>query len=88
MAQMLIRNLDDDIKARLVRQAKMNGRSAEEEARTILRLALAPDEDNQPSGLGTQWAKAFSHLNFDFEVPRLGGNRLDIPNFNSSDYDP
>ena len=41
MATMTIRNLDDDLKTRLRMQAARHGRSMEEEARSILRSALA-----------------------------------------------
>jgi len=41
MATMTIRNLDDDLKARLRMRAARHGRSMEEEARSILRAALA-----------------------------------------------
>ena len=41
MASLTIRNLDDPIKARLRIQAAVHGRSMEEEARTILRVALS-----------------------------------------------
>lgn len=40
MASMTIRNLDDDIKQRLRVQAAEHGRSMEEEALAILRMAL------------------------------------------------
>lgn len=41
MASITIRNLDDPLKARLRIQAAMHGRSMEDEARDILRTALA-----------------------------------------------
>ncbi len=41
MASITIRNLDDPLKARLRIQAAMHGRSMEDEARDILRVALA-----------------------------------------------
>lgn len=41
MASMTIRDLDDRLKARLRMQAARHGRSMEEEARDILRTALA-----------------------------------------------
>jgi len=41
MATMTIRNLDDDLKARLRLRAARHGQSMEEEARSILRAALA-----------------------------------------------
>ncbi len=40
MATMTIRNLDDELKARLRIRAAQHGKSMEEEARTILRDAL------------------------------------------------
>ena len=44
MASMTIRNIDDQLKARLRVQAATHGRSMEDEARDILRAALS----NQP----------------------------------------
>jgi plasmid stability protein len=41
MASITIRNLEDALKARLRMSAARHGRSMEEEARTILRAALA-----------------------------------------------
>lgn len=41
MASITIRNLDEDVKAKLRVQAAQNNRSMEEEARVILRQALA-----------------------------------------------
>ena len=46
MASMTIRNLDDKLKARLRIQAAKNGRSMEEEARNILRVALATNSSH------------------------------------------
>jgi plasmid stability protein len=42
---LLVRNLDDDLIARLKRRAVRHGRSTEAEHREILRQALAGDED-------------------------------------------
>lgn len=47
MASMTIRNIDDGLKARLRVQAARHGRSMEEEARDILRVALAASESPQ-----------------------------------------
>ena len=41
MANLTIRNLEDDTKARLRVRAAQNGRSMEEEARVILRMTVA-----------------------------------------------
>jgi plasmid stability protein len=44
MAQLLVRNLEEDLVARLKARAAANGRSVEAEHRQILREALAPDD--------------------------------------------
>jgi antitoxin FitA len=44
MAQLIVRNLDDDLVVRLKQQAARRGRSAEEEHRQILRRALRSDD--------------------------------------------
>jgi plasmid stability protein len=41
MASITIRNLDDDLKARLRIEAASHGRSMEEEVRVIIRRAMA-----------------------------------------------
>jgi len=43
MAQLIVRNLDEDIVRRLKRRAAEHGRSAEEEHRQLLRAALRED---------------------------------------------
>ncbi len=40
MAQLIVRNIDDDLVARLKKRAAAHGRSAEEEHRQLLRAAL------------------------------------------------
>ena len=45
MASITIRNLDDEVKHRLRVRASGNGRSMEEEARLILREAVAPEPE-------------------------------------------
>ena len=42
MAQLIVRNLDDDLVRRLKQRAAASGRSAEEEHRQLLRQALRP----------------------------------------------
>jgi antitoxin FitA len=39
MAQLIVRNIENEVKARLQRRAKRHGRSMEEEVREILRDA-------------------------------------------------
>jgi len=59
MAQILVRNLEDSLKARLQRRAKRHGQSMEAEAREILRNALRPDK-TQAVGFGTASVALFS----------------------------
>ena len=49
MATVLIRRLDDSTKARLRVRAALHGRSMEEEAREILKQAVANLDVNQPN---------------------------------------
>ena len=58
MAQLLVRNLDDDVKARLRILAAEHGHSMEEEVRTILRQAVEAERPRQ--GLGTRIAARFT----------------------------
>jgi plasmid stability protein len=58
MAQLLVRNLDDDVKARLRIPAARHGRSMEEEVRAILRQAVTPPSPPR-GGLGTEIAALF-----------------------------
>jgi plasmid stability protein len=59
MAQILVRNLEDQVKGRLQHRAKRNGRSMEEEAREILRNALR-EENAPPRKLGSEIVALFS----------------------------
>jgi antitoxin FitA len=58
MAQLVVRNLDDDVKARLRVRAAQHGRSMEEEVRLILRSAV--EEPPRLTGLGTRIAQRFA----------------------------
>ena len=69
MASMTIRNIDDALKSRLRVRAAQHVRSMEEEAREILRLALAQAEP-QPENLATAIRKMMAPF---------GGVELDIP---------
>jgi plasmid stability protein len=73
MAQFVVRNLEDEVKARLQRRAARHGRSMEEEVRDILRDALK-EEDTQAGGLGTEIASLFSKIGLDAEIPELRGH--------------
>jgi antitoxin FitA len=58
MAQVLVRNLEDEVKVKLERRARRHGRSMEEEIREILRDA-AKKEARSRKGLGTEIAALF-----------------------------
>lgn len=68
MASITIRNLDDELKARLRMLAASNGRSMEEEARVIIRHALCKAENT--GGLGSRIHARFA---------AVGGADLEIP---------
>lgn len=60
MAQILLRNVDEPLKARLQKQAKRHGRSMEAEAREILRDALKVKAVAPQGGLGSEIVALFS----------------------------
>ena len=84
MAQILVRNLEDQLKVRLQRRAKRNGHSMEAEARDILRNALRKEEA-QSVGFGTATVALFSGQGIFLEEPiaELRDIRLQVPDFES-----
>ena len=72
MATMTIRNLDDDVKARLRVRAAQHGRSMEEEARSILRSALI--RESKPAATGADLVADVRAL-----VEPIGGIELELP---------
>lgn len=73
MAQIVVRKLEESVKARLQRRARRNGRSMEEEVREILRNA-AHEPEKPAVGLGTEIAALFKGKGYDFEVEELRGH--------------
>ena len=72
MATITIRNLDDDVKARLRVRAAQHGRSMEEEARSILRAALVTK--SKPAATGAALVADIRAL-----VEPFGGIELGLP---------
>jgi plasmid stability protein len=72
MAQILIRQLEDDVKAKLQRRARQHGRSTEEEVRDILRNAVR-DEDQPPAKLGSRISARFANIGLDEDIVELRG---------------
>ena len=73
MGQFVIRNLDEEVKARLQRRATRHGRSMEEELCEILRHALKED-DSPAGGLGTEIASLFTKIGLETDIPEFRGD--------------
>jgi plasmid stability protein len=88
MAQLLVRNLEDDVKERLRKRAKKHGRSMEEEARDILRDVLKPGS-GKTEGLGTRIANRFRGFGLTEPFPELHDEVWARPvDFSGKEYDP
>jgi plasmid stability protein len=77
MAQILVRDIEDDVKERLQRRAARHGRSMEAEIRDILRNVVK--EDNfSAGGLGTEIAALFEGIGLrdGEEIPELRGHAI------------
>ncbi|MBW4555686.1 MAG: plasmid stability protein [Trichormus sp. ATA11-4-KO1] len=80
MTNITIFNIDDNIKYLLQERASKNGRSLEEEATEILRLALCENQQ-QPVNIVNMIEKRFSHLG-DFELGEITRESMrSAPNF-------
>lgn len=77
MAQLLVRQLDDDVKEKLQERARKHGRSIEEEIREILRNAVQ-NEAADPTKLGSRIAARFRGIGLKKEIPELRGH-LAVP---------
>jgi plasmid stability protein len=86
MAQILVRNLEDQVKGRLQHRAKRHGRSMEEEVREFLRNA-SREEETPKRGLGSEIVALFSGQGIGLEegeeIPEIRGMRMEIPDFES-----
>ncbi|MGB3746799.1 MAG: plasmid stabilization protein [Rhodanobacter sp.] len=88
MASMTIRNLDDDLKALLRLRAARHGQSMEEEARSILRAALAGrvEDDSGAALYAAIRARVEPMGGVELELPPRELQR-DPPRFDESDTD-
>ncbi len=82
MAQILVRQIDDDTKSKLQRLARQHGRSTEEEVREILRNAVR-EVDEPPAKLGSRIAARFSGVGLKQEVAELRGHPVRPAQFES-----
>lgn len=78
----MVRNLDDDVKAKLQRRARRHGRNTKEEVRDILRSAVR--EEGAPSApLGARLRARFARIGLDQDIPELRGQPARPADFNS-----
>lgn len=75
MASLTIRKLDEKTKMRLRVRAARHGRSMEEEARTLLRSALAEDSVSRGSLADAIQARFRRLGGVEFEIPSRGAIR-------------
>jgi antitoxin FitA len=82
VAQILIRKVDERVKARIQRRAKRNGRSMEAEAREILKNG-SMEKDAPEGGLGSEMVALFSGsgIYLDEPIQEIRGMRMQIPDF-------
>lgn len=71
MAQLVVRNLEEDVKAKLRDRARRHGRSTEEEVREILRNAVREEVADQP--LSKRFRALFSEIGFEEDIPEWRG---------------
>jgi antitoxin FitA len=80
MAQLVVRNIENGVKARLQRRARRHGHSMEEEVRDILRSAVKEAELSS-GGLGTEISSLFAESGLNSDIPELRGYQIKPPSF-------
>jgi len=75
VAQLVVRELENEVKARLQRRARQHGRSMEAEVRDILRQAVA-GEDQSARKLGSRIAARFRGIGLTDDLPELRGEEV------------
>jgi len=81
MAQFIVRDLEDSVKARLKRRAARHGRSMEDEVRHILRDAVK-EQNSNIAKLGSRIAARFAKSGLTAELPELRGQAPQSAKFN------
>lgn len=73
MAQLIVRNIEDDVKNRLAERARRHGHSMEQEVRTILREAVDSDQSKfDEIDMGSRLSAFFArHVFDDIEIKEL-----------------
>jgi len=76
MAQVIVRNIEDDVKAGLKARAAQHGWSMEEEVRQILRRAVSVEAQARPK-LGSRIAARFAGAGLTDPLPELHGQTIE-----------
>jgi antitoxin FitA len=77
MTQLIVCNLEDEVKERLAARARLHGHNMEEEVRKILRDAVKEGSTGtRKPGLGMQPAAAFDGRGQDLEIPQPRGDEV------------
>ena len=72
MAQLVVRNLEEDVKRKLQRRARQHGRSMQEEVHDILRNAVEA-EDEPRLQLGRRLRGLFAQIGLEEDIPEMRG---------------
>ena len=72
MAQFVVRDIEEEVKARLKRRAERHGRSMEDEIRHILRNA-AKESSRPITKIGSRIAARFSGKGLTADLPEMRG---------------
>lgn len=80
MAQILVRDIEDDVQERLQRRAARHGRSMEAEVRDILSDSVK-DDDGATGGLGSEMVALFKGLGLTEgdEIPEFRAQTIKSP---------
>lgn len=79
MAQLIVRNIEDDIKEKLKALANSHGISMEEEAREIIRRAVM--NQGSENKLGTSISSRFKDCGLDSDIEEFRGQEARPLNF-------
>jgi plasmid stability protein len=83
MTQLVVPDVEDDVRDRLQDLARKHGRSIEQEAREILRAAVATPAASGRRGLGSRIVSRFAGIGLEGGVPEI---RSQMPR--PADLDP
>jgi plasmid stability protein len=80
MAQVIVRNIEEGVKASLKARASEHGWSMEEEVRQILRRAVSMEDRVRPK-LGSRIAARFADAGLTAPLPELRGQNMEPMGF-------